>query len=275
MSKPSDPENVALEFVQLWAENMAKVMAQIASAPFPVEIASRTGDEVPAAAEADTYLTVTAAGTVRGEMCLRVPESVALALAKFFTGDTDADRKEFTANDRSAVEELFRQVAGHVSTAANQRWKEVPITLVLGEAPTWSPGASGWLCSGADAKFKLEIEWRLSSALAASLQAAWQQPPVNDAAAVSPDTGLAEASKFDLLMNVELDVTLRFGGRDILLKDILELGAGSVLELDREITDPADLLLDGKLIARGEVVVVDGNFGLRVVEVMPMPQVST
>jgi len=275
MSKPSDPENVALEFVQLWAENMAKVMAQIASAPFPIEIASRTGDEVPAAADADTYLTVTAAGAVRGEMSLRVPESVALALAKFFTGDADAERKEFTANDRSAVEELFRQVAGHVSTAAKQTWKEVPITLVLGEAPTWSPGASGWLCSGADARFKVEIEWRLSSALAASLQAAWQQPPVNDAAPLSPDTGLAEASKFDLLMNVELDVTLRFGGRDILLKDILELGAGSVLELDREITDPADLLLDGKLIARGAVVVVDGNFGLRVTEVMPMPQVST
>jgi flagellar motor switch protein FliN len=145
----------------------------------------------------------------------------------------------------------------------------------LGEAPTWSPGASGWLCSGADAKFKVEIEWRLSSALAVSLQAAWQQPPVNDAAPLSPDTGLAEASKFDLLMNVELDVTLRFGGRDILLKDILELGAGSVLELDREITDPADLLLDGKLIARGAVVVADGNFGLRVTEVIAMPQVST
>ena len=275
MSEPSDPENIALEFVQLWAENMTKVMAQIASAPFPVEIASRTGDEVPPAAEADTYLTVTAAGTVRGEMCLRVPEGVALALAKFFTADADADRKEFTANDRSAVEELFRQVAGHVSTAAKQRWKEVPITLVLGEAPTWSPGSSGWLCSGADAKFKVEIEWRLSSALAASLQAAWQQPTLNDAAPLSPDAGLPEASKFDLLMNVELDVTLRFGGRDILLKDILELGAGSVLELDREITDPADLLLDGKLIARGEVVVVDGNFGLRVTEVMAIPQVST
>ena len=40
MSEPSDPENIALEFVQLWAENMTKVMAQIASAPFPVEIAS-------------------------------------------------------------------------------------------------------------------------------------------------------------------------------------------------------------------------------------------
>jgi flagellar motor switch protein FliN len=61
--------------------------------------------------------------------------------------------------------------------------------------------------------------------------------------------------------------SLRFAGRNILLREILELGAGSVLKLDREIQDPADLLLDGRLIARGEVVVVDGNFGLRVTEV--------
>jgi len=58
------------------------------------------------------------------------------------------------------------------------------------------------------------------------------------------------------------------------LRDILELGAGSVLELDREIQDPADLLLDGKLIARGEVVVVDGNFGLRVTEVVSVSPAS-
>jgi flagellar motor switch protein FliN/FliY len=57
------------------------------------------------------------------------------------------------------------------------------------------------------------------------------------------------------------------------LKEILELGPGSVLELDREVQDPADLCLDGKLIARGEVVVVDGNFGLRVAEIFSRSQI--
>jgi flagellar motor switch protein FliN/FliY len=54
----------------------------------------------------------------------------------------------------------------------------------------------------------------------------------------------------------------------MLLKDILDLCAGSVVELDQEVQEPVDLLLDGKLIARGEVVVVDGNYGLRVTEVL-------
>jgi flagellar motor switch protein FliN/FliY len=68
-------------------------------------------------------------------------------------------------------------------------------------------------------------------------------------------------------MDLELEVTLRFGGRNLLLKDVLELGPGSVLELDRQVQEPADLLLDGKMIARGEVVMVNGNYGLRVSEV--------
>ena len=80
-------------------------------------------------------------------------------------------------------------------------------------------------------------------------------------------TTSAMSPALELLMDVQLNVTIRFGGCDVLLKTILELGPGSVLELDREINEPADLLLDGRVIARGEVVAVNGSFGLRVTEV--------
>jgi len=67
-------------------------------------------------------------------------------------------------------------------------------------------------------------------------------------------------------------VTLRFGKRSMILREILELDAGSVVELDRKVQEPADLLLDGRLIARGEGEVVDRNFGLRVLEIVSPPQ---
>jgi flagellar motor switch protein FliN len=51
---------------------------------------------------------------------------------------------------------------------------------------------------------------------------------------------------------------------------VLELTSGSVIELDRHVEEPVELLLDGKVIARGEAVVIDGNYGLRVTEV-PQP----
>ena len=70
-----------------------------------------------------------------------------------------------------------------------------------------------------------------------------------------------------LVMDVELNVTLRFGQRQLPLREVLELGSGSVIELDRMVDEPVELLLDGKLVARGEAVIVDGNYGLRVTEI--------
>jgi len=71
----------------------------------------------------------------------------------------------------------------------------------------------------------------------------------------------------ELLLDVELEASLRFGCRELPLSEILDLGAGDVVELDRQVTDPVDLIVGDKIVARGEVVLVNGNFGLRVTEV--------
>ena len=71
----------------------------------------------------------------------------------------------------------------------------------------------------------------------------------------------------ELLLDVELDATLRFGCREMALSEILDLGAGDVVELDRHASDPVDLVVGDKIVARGEAVLVNGNFGLRITEV--------
>ena len=85
--------------------------------------------------------------------------------------------------------------------------------------------------------------------------------------------GAIPAHNLGLLLDVELNVSLRFGKKQLPLRDVLELGSGSVVELDRLVDEPVELYLDGKLIARGEAVVVDGNYGLRVTEI-PQPVAS-
>jgi flagellar motor switch protein FliN/FliY len=75
----------------------------------------------------------------------------------------------------------------------------------------------------------------------------------------------------DLLLDVELEATIRFGGRQLPLREILSMSVGSVVELDKRIDEPAELFVAGRLIAKGEVVVVDGCFGLRVTEVVNAP----
>ena len=72
----------------------------------------------------------------------------------------------------------------------------------------------------------------------------------------------------DLLLDVELPVSVSFGRAQIALKDVLKLTTGSILELDRTIAEPVEIIVNNCTIARGEVVVVEGNFGVRVLQVI-------
>lgn len=71
----------------------------------------------------------------------------------------------------------------------------------------------------------------------------------------------------EMLLDIELDAALQFGSRDIQLREVLDLGPGDVVELDRHITDPVDLVVGDRIVARGEVVVMNGYFALQVTEV--------
>jgi len=70
-----------------------------------------------------------------------------------------------------------------------------------------------------------------------------------------------------LLLDVELEASLRFGAREMPLGEILNIGPGDVVQLDRHVNDPVDLIVGDKIVARGDVVLINGNFGLRVTEV--------
>ncbi|MCL5025290.1 MAG: flagellar motor switch protein FliN [Chloroflexi bacterium] len=75
-------------------------------------------------------------------------------------------------------------------------------------------------------------------------------------------------SGIDLLLDVVLKVNVELGNSSLSIKDILALGPGSVVELDKLASEPVDVFVNGTQIARGEVVVVDEKFGVRVTEVV-------
>ncbi len=78
----------------------------------------------------------------------------------------------------------------------------------------------------------------------------------------------------ELLHGVDMEVTVELGRTRLSVRELLALAPGDVLELDRAAGSPADLLVNGRLIARGEVVVVDEDFALRVTEIVAQPQAS-
>ncbi len=72
----------------------------------------------------------------------------------------------------------------------------------------------------------------------------------------------------ELIMDIPLEVTVELGRVRMLIRDVLELASGSIVELDRMAGEPVDLLVNGRLIAKGEVVVIEDNFGLRLTEIV-------
>lgn len=81
----------------------------------------------------------------------------------------------------------------------------------------------------------------------------------------SPEPG--HKQRFELLLDIELEATLRFGALELPLREVLDLGPGDVLPLDRHVREPVELVVGDRIVARGEVVLVGGNFALQVTEV--------
>jgi flagellar motor switch protein FliN/FliY len=71
----------------------------------------------------------------------------------------------------------------------------------------------------------------------------------------------------DLLLDVDLPISISFGRTHLAMKDVLKLTTGSIVELNRGVNDSVDVLVNQCLIARGEVVVVEGNYGVRIQQI--------
>lgn len=76
-----------------------------------------------------------------------------------------------------------------------------------------------------------------------------------------------DSETIELLMDVELELTAELGSTELPLKNILDFTKGSIVKLDSYTSNPVDLLVNGKVIAKGEVVIIEDNFGLRVTDV--------
>jgi len=73
----------------------------------------------------------------------------------------------------------------------------------------------------------------------------------------------------DLLMDMELPIMVRFGSARMLLRDLLKLTAGSIVEFNRSPENPVEVLVNGRVVARGSAIVVEGNYGVRISEIAP------
>ncbi|MGA9526956.1 MAG: FliM/FliN family flagellar motor switch protein [Terriglobales bacterium] len=297
MTDAAAPQPLKPEFqawFDAWRSHTQDVLSQMSGQPTAFEAVSHP---LPPA-DADLRYTVTAAGAVQGEMSIRLSEASGLRLARKFLGEAEPAAGDESAAQgmgdecREALEELLRQIGGLAATAVGAIvGGQVQLQLTRADAPwTWTPDQLATIRTRDEAGAEIGLELGLNPGLATALTAralamateaaaesAVAPPPAPPPGPVPPaapqilaDEPLAEppVAGYRRLLDVGLGVKLRFGTRRMLLRDVLALSSGLVVELDNELNSAVDLLLDGRVIARGEVVVVDGKYGLRVTDVI-------
>jgi len=90
-----------------------------------------------------------------------------------------------------------------------------------------------------------------------------QGEPLNET-----ESGKKAEYDIDLILDIPLDVSVELGKVKMLVNDLLQLGQGSIVDLDKPAGEPLDIYVNSKLVARGEVVVVDEKYGIRVIDVV-------
>ncbi len=79
------------------------------------------------------------------------------------------------------------------------------------------------------------------------------------------------SEKIDIVMDVKVNMTVQLGTAELPMREVVELSPGAIIQLKQQAKDPVGLLVNGKLIAHGEVVVVDHKFGLKITEIQDSP----
>ncbi|MGC2210593.1 MAG: flagellar motor switch protein FliN [Candidatus Korobacteraceae bacterium] len=266
-------------FIQHFAQAASSVLSQIAGTalqalPAPLQTAT----------EAATLIRVELGGALEGLCEIALSEAMTAQFAALLTGEIPEPAAGVSEELREAAAELVQQICGNAADRLRANFGPLELKPRLADRePAEDDSISGArhllrLDRGSDAlEFELHLLRLTSQAKppeAAAAPLAQPAAPPAEASAASPaslSAGPATTQyanrNLDLLLDIELGVTLRFGTRQMLLKDILELSSGSVVELDRRVEEPVDLLIDGRVIAQGEVVLVEGNYGLRILQV--------
>jgi flagellar motor switch protein FliN/FliY len=273
--KPALPSPRIHEYVEAWGGSIGRVLQEVAGAPHTWQELSPEATQRLLASLKENRVAVQfeAAQHLSGNQGFVLSKQDAVRLAQLLLAEPEDGSSVMSNDHRDAVGELFRQFAG--AAASNLKGLaggEVSFKWLGLDPFPGEPALQAGIQWDSPGLAPLTLVAELSSALVSALNPV---PPAGDGAFELPAPTLppvpgAETRdpKLELLMDVELDATLRFGERQMALRDILDLSAGSVVELNQYVQDPVELLVGKKVIARGEVVVVDGNYGLRVTEII-------
>jgi flagellar motor switch protein FliN/FliY len=239
---------------------LARTAAQAALDVLPTSRQLTVGE--PATATADSLTTgqaITAkfSGAAVGEVVVVVGQDLADALRESPLGELD-----LTAAVRPALEAAARAFGPVVLDPGQLMEPEVALSAIAAK----DGAVEVPLFDGSDVRAVIALSLSPWPAEAPAGNAAGDDVAAGGMARRTD--GISLRGGLDMLHDVEMEVSAELGRTRMSVRELLSLSPGAIVELDRAAGSPADLLVNGRLIARGEVVVIDENFGIRITEIV-------
>ena len=225
-------------------------------------------------------------GDVDATAMVALPPNLATSLSDMMMGEEASEREDVNDDDLDATKEILSNIFGAIANSLSGQ-KELPILsfkidnieFVNTESEISLEAYSKMYVY----KFNLEnvssllmfiIDEPLQNKLFGSDENSLNIDSSSDSLGSSEHSNASginynseEMGNISLIMDVKLPIRVRIGKKKMLLKDVLNMDIGSVIELNQLANDPLDILVDNHVIAQGEVVIVDGNFGVQITSI--------
>lgn len=215
---------------------------------------------------------------------LLAPVVLVTALSDLMLGGEGASKEEMDNDDLDAFKEMASNIFGAIATSlkSQELLPKLNFTTINAEIAKELPKKEDY-AKAVVFSFKMEAikESQIILLTTAAFERQFEkthkeekEETIKSATEATEEIKTHDASlenieirNISMLLDVKLNVKVRIGQKKMILKDVVSMDIGSVVELDQLVNDPLEILVDDKVIAKGEVVIVDGNFGIQITDI--------
>ncbi|GAA7210701.1 flagellar motor switch protein FliY [Helicobacter pylori] len=219
-----------------------------------------------------------------GSIELLAPVVLVTALSDLMLGGEGASKEEMDNDDLDAFKEMASNIFGAIATSlkSQELLPKLNFTTINAEIAKELPKKEDY-AKAMVFSFKMEAikESQIILLTTAAFERQFEkthkeekEETIKSATEATEEIKTHDASlenieirNISMLLDVKLNVKVRIGQKKMILKDVVSMDIGSVVELDQLVNDPLEILVDDKVIAKGEVVIVDGNFGIQITDI--------
>ncbi|GAA8116155.1 flagellar motor switch protein FliY [Helicobacter pylori] len=219
-----------------------------------------------------------------GSIELLAPVVLVTALSDLMLGGEGASKEEMDNDDLDAFKEMASNIFGAIATSlkSQELLPKLNFTTINAEIAKELPKKEDY-AKAVVFSFKMEAikESQIILLTTAAFERQFEkthkeekEETTESATEAAEEIKTHDASlenieirNISMLLDVKLNVKVRIGQKKMILKDVVSMDIGSVVELDQLVNDPLEILVDDKVIAKGEVVIVDGNFGIQITDI--------